>query len=98
MPPRSKQANRQVDWLACQYCSCRFSNRDTELHSEVCSAELPFDTEAINPKVLKHGFVKEGVLVALLALADGNDSTRLFIAFCFYVLTLHTRQSVRRVT
>jgi hypothetical protein len=71
MPPRSKQNLRQVDWLTCQNCCCRFSSRDVELHSELCSDTAPFNVENINLDSLNHGYVKDNVLVAILTLADG---------------------------
>ena len=71
MPPRSKQSQRQVEWWACPRCSCRFSNRDVELHNEVCSVDLPFNREVISTKALTFGFVKDDVSIAVLTLADG---------------------------
>jgi len=74
MPPRSKQSQRQgqLEWSVCPRCYSRFSNRDVELHNEVCSVDLPFNTELVSIQTLKYGFIKDAVMVALLTLADGE--------------------------
>ena len=85
MPPRSKQSHRQIDWLTCPHCSIRYSTRDLELHSEICTVETPFNTQLVNPKTLKHGFVVNGVIVSMLASADSKSAVQKFITIFIFL-------------
>ena len=63
MPPRSKLS--KVEFVHCEVCGCRFSNKDQERHVDICQ-------DGINIADLSHGFIKDGELHGLGVTVDGK--------------------------
>ena len=82
MPPRSKLS--KVEFVHCEVCGCRFSNKDQERHVDICQ-------DGINIADLSHGFIKDGELHGLGVTVDGKGVTIRYLGergwgFCLAII------------
>jgi len=70
MPPRSKQSQRQPEWIVCERCKYHISTRDVDVHTGVCTDDEPFDCDLSDAKTslqqLRHCFISCESVVARL--------------------------------
>jgi len=98
MPPRSKQSQRQSEWLLCERCKCHIFTRDNDVHSEVCKDDQPFsydlcDTEN-STHHLRHCFISNSSAVTRLDGMPYKFVLYLLVIFFFISQTCHCQLSV----
>lgn len=78
MAPKGKA--KQPEWNLCTFCNCIVSKRDLLKHSAGCTSVEHFD--AVKPT---HGFLKNGILHAVVSKMESKDVSKLCFEGAIYL-------------